>query len=75
MNIYVDSSTLIKRAILEQESYQLVESLEHYVQDGHTLCSSTLVGADLVVAYDQRLLVSAEELGFRTSSPGREDAN
>jgi predicted nucleic acid-binding protein len=34
------------------------------------LATATLVGADLVCAYDTRLLTSASELGFRTISPG-----
>ncbi len=39
--------------------------------DAIHLASATLLGADLVCAYDDRLLRSAEELGFRTVSPGR----
>lgn len=39
--------------------------------DAIHLASATLIGADLVCAYDDRLLRSAEELGFRTMSPGR----
>ncbi len=38
--------------------------------DAIHLASATLLGADLVCAYDQRLLGAAEELGFRTVSPG-----
>jgi len=38
--------------------------------DAIHLASATLLGADLVCAYDQRLLEGAEELGFRTLSPG-----
>jgi predicted nucleic acid-binding protein len=38
--------------------------------DAIHLASATLLGADLVCAYDQRLLGAAEELGFRTASPG-----
>jgi len=34
------------------------------------LASASLLGAELVCAYDQRLLTAAEELGFRTASPG-----
>ncbi len=136
MNIYVDSSALIKRAMSEPQSGRLIDTLEGHVRDGATLCSSTLawiestrairsrlddsppanvvdtigaalsgvlefpitdqvadiarrigpaslrsldtihlatatlIGADLVCAYDRRLLVSAQELGFRTISPG-----
>ncbi len=136
MHIYVDSSALVKRALAETESRQLVETLEGFVRDGDRLFSSTLawiestrtirsrldtsppgevvelvsvalsgvieyfvteqvadvarrigpsslrsldaihlatatlVGADHVCAYDQRLLLSAQELGFRTISPG-----
>ncbi|MBX3079488.1 MAG: type II toxin-antitoxin system VapC family toxin [Salinibacterium sp.] len=136
VHIYVDSSALVKRALAETESRQLVETLEGFVRDGDRLFSSTLawiestrtirsrldasppgevvelvsvalsgvieyfvteqvanvarrmgpaslrsldaihlatatlVGADLVCAYDQRLLLSAQELGFRTISPG-----
>lgn len=38
--------------------------------DAIHLASASLLGADLVCAYDQRLLGAAEELGFRTLSPG-----
>ena len=38
--------------------------------DAIHLATATLVGADLVCAYDKRLLASASELGFRTISPG-----
>ena len=136
MNIYIDSSALIKRALDEPESERLIDTLEGHVRNGVTLCSSTLawiestravrsrlddsppadvvdtiraalsgvveypitdqvsdiarrigpaslrsldaihlatatlIGAELVCAYDRRLLDSAEELGFRTISPG-----
>ncbi len=136
MNIYLDSSAIIKRAVDEPESERLIVTLEGHVREGVTLCSSTLawiestravrsrlddaapmdvadtiraalsgvveypitdqvadiarrlgpaslrsldaihlatatlIGAELVCAYDRRLLASAEELGFRTISPG-----
>lgn len=38
--------------------------------DAIHLATATLLSADLVCAYDQRLLVAASELGFRTISPG-----
>jgi len=38
--------------------------------DAIHLASASLLGADLVCAYDERMLAAAEELGFRTSSPG-----
>jgi predicted nucleic acid-binding protein len=38
--------------------------------DAIHLASASLLGVDLVCAYDQRLLGAAEELGFRTASPG-----
>jgi predicted nucleic acid-binding protein len=38
--------------------------------DAIHLATATLVNADLVCAYDQRLLLAASELGFRTISPG-----
>lgn len=38
--------------------------------DATHLASATLVGADVICAYDQRLLAAAAELGFRTVSPG-----
>lgn len=38
--------------------------------DAIHLATATLIGADLVCAYDERLLSSAAELGFRTISPG-----
>jgi predicted nucleic acid-binding protein len=39
--------------------------------DAIHLATATLIDADLVVAYDERLIQSANELGFVTSSPGR----
>ena len=42
MHIYVDSSALVKRALAETESRQLVETLEGFVRDGDRLFSSTL---------------------------------
>lgn len=38
--------------------------------DAIHLATATLIGAELVIAYDSRLLESAQELGFRTNSPG-----
>lgn len=38
--------------------------------DAIHLATATLVGADLVCAYDQRMLTAAAQLGFRTISPG-----
>jgi predicted nucleic acid-binding protein len=38
--------------------------------DAIHLASATLLDADVIVAYDQRLLTAASELGFRTLSPG-----
>lgn len=38
--------------------------------DAIHLASAVMVNADLVVAYDRRLLTAASELGFRTLSPG-----
>lgn len=135
MRVYLDSSALIKRALLEDESAALIASIEGYVDTGALLLSSalgwievsrslrsrldseppaeivdrigvavsgviecpigdeiidiarrlgpptlrsldaihlataTLVGADIICAYDKRLLTSAAELGFRTVSP------
>lgn len=37
--------------------------------DAIHLATATLLDADLVVAYDARLLTAAQELGFRTASP------
>ena len=37
--------------------------------DAIHLASATLFGADVVCAYDARMLTSASELGFATSSP------
>jgi predicted nucleic acid-binding protein len=134
--IYVDSSALVKRALQEAESGQLVDTLAGQVDSGARLFTSalgtlettrvirqnldeadpstvvdligaalsgvieypitdqvaslasrlgpfslrsldaihlataTLVNADLICAYDQRLLLAASELGFRTISPG-----
>ena len=39
--------------------------------DAIHLASASLLGVDLICGYDQRLLVAAEEFGFRTLSPGR----
>ena len=38
--------------------------------DAIHLATATLLSADLVCVYDQRLLLAASELGFRTISPG-----
>lgn len=38
--------------------------------DAIHLATATLLSADLICAYDNRLLASASELGFRTISPG-----
>ena len=38
--------------------------------DAIHLATATYLDADLVVAYDRRLLTAASELGFRTLSPG-----
>lgn len=37
--------------------------------DAIHLASATLLGVDVVLAYDRRMLVAASELGFRTMSP------
>jgi uncharacterized protein len=37
--------------------------------DAIHLATATLIDADVVVAYDRRLLQAAEELGFATASP------
>ncbi|MHC5794621.1 type II toxin-antitoxin system VapC family toxin [Lacisediminihabitans sp. FW035] len=39
--------------------------------DAIHLATATLIDADLVVASDERLIRSANELGFSTTSPGR----
>jgi predicted nucleic acid-binding protein len=136
VQIYLDSSALVKRAIREPESDALIEQIDEWIGEGSHLVSSTLawielmrtirsrrefepprelirlmdnavagidespmsgtvadiarrigpatlrsldsihlatatlVGADLVCAYDRRMLASAEELGFRTLAPG-----
>lgn len=41
--------------------------------DAIHLASAVLVSADVVIAYDKRLLTAASELGFRTSSPGSDE--
>lgn len=38
--------------------------------DAIHLATATYLDADLIVAYDRRLLTAAAELGFRTLSPG-----
>jgi len=38
--------------------------------DAIHLATASIIAVDLVVAYDHRLLRAAEELGFRTASPG-----
>lgn len=38
--------------------------------DAIHLATASIVAADLVIAYDHRLLRAADELGFRTASPG-----
>lgn len=37
--------------------------------DAIHLATATLIGADVVCAYDKRMLTAAAELGFRTTSP------
>lgn len=135
MRVYFDSSALLKRAIREAESADLISALDRFANDGALLLTSTLatvevtrgirlrldaaaptkvvelvdtalsgfterpideqviglarrlgpsslrsldaihlatatlLDVDLVCAYDQRLLTSASELGFRTISP------
>jgi predicted nucleic acid-binding protein len=136
VRIYVDSSALVKRAIQERESVELIDALDRHQHEGDALLSSslawvevtrvlrsrldlepptevaqlidvalsgileapiteqvisiarrlgpstlrspdaihlaaaTLLTADVICAYDKRLLVAASELGFRTASPG-----
>ncbi len=43
--------------------------------DAIHLASAVLVSADVVIAYDRRLLTAAAELGFRTASPGSDEAD
>ncbi len=38
--------------------------------DAIHLASASILAADLICGYDRRLLAAAEELGFRTLSPG-----
>jgi len=38
--------------------------------DAIHLATASIMAADVVIAYDGRLLRAAEELGFRTLSPG-----
>lgn len=38
--------------------------------DAIHLATASIVAADVVIAYDSRLLQAASELGFRTASPG-----
>ena len=38
--------------------------------DAIHLATASIVAADVVIAYDERLLRAANELGFRTASPG-----
>lgn len=38
--------------------------------DALHLATASIVAADVVIAYDSRLLRAASELGFRTASPG-----
>lgn len=136
MRVYLDSSALIKRALAEDESIDLIATVGRHLRGNDILMSSALgtvevsrilrsrlddqapqyindlievalggvaecalssqvigtarrlgpgylrsldaihlatasiVAADLVIAYDERLLRAASELGFRTASPG-----
>lgn len=136
MRVYLDSSAIIKRALLEEHATALARELRQHQQAGHELVTSvlgrievsrvirsrredvsprevfeaidtslsgiiefamteqvisigerlgpaslrsldaihlataTFLDADLVIAYDHRLLTAASELGFRTLSPG-----
>ena len=38
--------------------------------DAIHLATASIVAADVIIAYDRRLLLAAQELGFRTLSPG-----
>ena len=127
MRVYLDSSAVLKRVLLESESLAFIRALDRFAEDGATLLSSTLtwievtrslrrrldreppaeiaervetalsgmvecpiteqvvsiarrldaihlasaavLDVDLVCAYDQRMLIAAAELGFRTVSP------
>ena len=40
--------------------------------DAVHVATATLLQVDLLVGYDDRMLATAEELGIRTSSPGRD---
>lgn len=42
MQIYLDSSALVKRALREDESDALIEPIDEWVREGSQLVSSTL---------------------------------
>ena len=42
--------------------------------DAIHLATAILVDADLVIAYDERLIAAAQEMGLRTASPRGQDA-
>lgn len=55
MRVYLDSSALIKRAISEAESGELVDALERHIADGDMLVSSSLVWVEVTRALRTRL--------------------
>lgn len=72
---------LIENAVAGIDEYPLTEQVADVARrigpaalrslEAVHLATASLVSADLVCAYDERLVRSAQELGFRTVSPGK----
>ena len=59
MRVYLDSSALLKRTLLEDESAQLIAAVEGYVQEGVTLLSSSLSWVEVTRSLRSRLDVES----------------
>lgn len=71
--LFGDALMHIKEAPMSSEVTSVAQRIASPVirsLDALHLASASIVDADLVVAYDRRLLEVAAELGFQTSSPG-----
>jgi len=54
VRIYLDSSALLKRAVVEPESSQLVETIDRHETGGDLLASSTLAWIEVTRALRSR---------------------
>jgi predicted nucleic acid-binding protein len=63
MHVYLDSSALIKRVVIEPESDELVEELDRQYHSGAVLTSSTLAWIEVARALRSRLGSSYAKVG------------